>query len=157
MSARAYSTTDVPVERTKEKIRQLFRLHGIEGFRFTENWKEHTIGLEFVRSQTVKDPALDKPIEVRIPVRMHIPVLEGRHRRDDYTQTAWERRERQVWRALYYYLKSQLEAVEFGLRSLTDVFMADIVTSDGRTIGDQVKGALHTGRLALPAEATTTA
>jgi hypothetical protein len=155
VSTRAYAGTGVPVEQTKGHIRKLFRLHGIEGFRFTEDWKANTIGLEFVRAQAVKDPALDKFIEVRIPVRMHIPVMESRRRRDDYTQAAWERRERQVWRALYYYLKSQLEAVEFGLRSLTDAFMADIVTADGRTIGDQVKGALHTGRLALPAEVTT--
>jgi hypothetical protein len=50
-------------------------------------------------------------------------------------------------------LKSQLEAVEFGLRTFEDVFMSDIqMSQDGRTIGDYVRGAIAAGRLALPAE-----
>jgi hypothetical protein len=51
------------------------------------------------------------------------------------------------------WLKSQLEAVEFGLRTFEDVFMSDIqMSQDGRTIGDYVRGAIAAGRLALPAE-----
>ncbi len=134
-------------------IRLLFKKYDVQGFRFTEDWRKHTVGIEFMRVEL--GPPDGKPggkrPEIPIGIRMVIPVAEGRYTREDYSQAAWERRERQVWRALYFHLKSQLEAIAFGLRTLTDAFMADIVMADGRTMGDHVKGALLTGRLALPA------
>ena len=55
-----------------------------------------------------------------------------------------------MWRALYHYLKSQLDAVEFGLRTFEDVFMSDISLQDGKTIGEHVRSMLASNQLALP-------
>jgi hypothetical protein len=150
VSRRAYADTSVPIERTKEAIRSLLRKYeGVRGFQFREDWGTDTIGFEFGRLEKGKD-ADGKAVEVPVVVKMMIHVAHEGRKKSQYSGKDWEQRERQVWRALYHYLKSQLEAVEFGLRSFTDAFMADIVMREGRTIGDYVRGALLTGRLALP-------
>ena len=146
----AYANTRTPVERTKEQIRSLFRKYEVRSFQFAEDWQHDLVGIKFVRVERAKGDG--KAVEVPLGVQMRVAVLERGRARTDYSEVAWGRRERQVWRALYWYLKSQLEAVDFGLRSFTDAFLADIVMADGRTIGDQVKGALMSGKLALPAE-----
>ncbi len=152
MSSRAYEDTRVPVEQSKGAIRLLFKKYDVQGFRFTEDWRQHTVGIEFMRIELgPPEGKAGKRAEIPIGIRMVIPVAEGRYSREDYSQAAWERRERQVWRALYFHLKSQLEAIAFGLRTLTDAFMAEIIMQDGRTMGDHVKSALLSGRLALPA------
>lgn len=150
MSSRAYADTSVPVERTKEAIRSLLKKHGgIRGFQFREDWGSNTVGFEFIRMEKTKDDD-GKPIEIPIGVRMTLIVAHKGYLRSQYSEANWAQRERQVWRALYHYLKSQLEAVDFGLRSFSDAFMADVIMRDGRTIGDHVRGSLLTGKLALP-------
>lgn len=153
MKREAYQDTSVPVERSKEAIRQLLRKHGVEGVHFAEDWTLHRIGLSFVTTKTLPDGG-------KLPIMVKKTVyLWAKKKRpyvsDRYQQTQVEQRERQVWRALYHHLKAQMEAVAFGLMDFEDVFLADIVAKDGRLIGDHIKEAIAGGHLALPAIAST--
>lgn len=58
---------------------------------------------------------------------------------------------RQKWRALYLVVKAKLEAVESGITTFEQEFMAHIVLPDGRTAGDAIlpgiEQAYSTGKL----------
>lgn len=112
---------------------------------FTEDWMLGTIGFEFLREKDIDGR------KVPLLVRMRIQVWSDPKERLRASRKEKEKRERQVWRALFWYMKSQLEAVAFGLRTFEDVFFSDLVMQDGRTIGEHVRGALAEGKLALPA------
>lgn len=143
--SKAYADTSVAVSRSQEQIRARLVATGARGVQFTEDWMAGTIGFRFVKMKKHDDT------EFPLMVNMTIHVWPNAKKRLYASPREKEQRERQVWRALYWYLKSQFEAVDFGLRTLEDVFMSDIQMQDGRTIGDHVRGALALGRLALPA------
>lgn len=63
---------------------------------------------------------------------------------------------RRLWRVLQLQVKSNLIAVAEGLVTMEQAFMANIVTDDGRTLGDRMAPSLEaargkSGSLALPA------
>jgi hypothetical protein len=58
--------------------------------------------------------------------------------------TAWEQACRQRWRALALVIKAKLEAVESGITTFEDEFLAHIVLPDGETVGDAIKPRLKT-------------
>src|SRR5215472_1931263 len=51
----------------------------------------------------------------------------------------WEQAYRQRWRALALVIKAKLEAVESGITSLEDEFLAHIMMPDGKTVADHVR------------------
>lgn len=54
----------------------------------------------------------------------------------------WEQACRQCWRALALVIKAKLEAVESGITTFEDEFLAHIVMPDGMTVGSHVKPAI---------------
>jgi hypothetical protein len=52
--------------------------------------------------------------------------------------TKWEQACRQRWRALALAVKAKLEAVESGITTLEEEFLAHIVLADGKTIGEHI-------------------
>jgi hypothetical protein len=153
MSRQSYQDTSVPVSRSQEGIRTLLQKHGTRAVNFSEDWGLAQLGFQFVKMKKVPSEKPGETYEIPLIVKMSIPMWKDPKYKLRATANEVAQRERQVWRALYWYIKSQLEAVEFGLRTFEDVFMSDIqMSQDGRTIGDFVRGAIAAGRLALPAE-----
>lgn len=144
---RPYEDTGVPASQSQEQIRELLRRQGAEGVQFSEDWGRGRVGFSFVTLRKGLDGA-KRSVAVHMDVALSADAREWiRLKGDDRRRP---QRVRQVWRAMFYYLKSQLEAVEFGLRSFEDAFLADIVTADGRVIGDHIREALDAGTLRLP-------
>lgn len=56
-------------------------------------------------------------------------------RSDKERLTAWEQACRQKWRALALLIKAQLEAVESGIVTFEDVFLAHTLLPNGQTVG----------------------
>jgi len=123
--ARAYGGTRVPAHRSQEAIEKLLGKHGVDTFRWTSTAGH--IGLEFRRPSG------------------HGPL--GFHMALDYEE---ERLKAQYLRALYWYVKSQLEAVEFGLVSFERAFMPALITGPNRTLGDDVAQQIKEGSLGVP-------
>lgn len=60
-----------------------------------------------------------------------------KYRRDDGpAEEKWEQACRQKWRALALVIKAKLEAVEAGITTVEDEFLAHTVLPDGSTVGD---------------------
>lgn len=53
-----------------------------------------------------------------------------------------EQEERRVWRVLLLLVKAKIETIEAGLSSVEREFLADVMTADGRTVGEVMRPAL---------------
>lgn len=63
----------------------------------------------------------------------------GTRRTPEKRHGVWEQACRQRWRALALVIKAKLEAVESGITTFEDEFMAHIVMPDGQTVGTHIK------------------
>ncbi len=116
MKKTAYDNTQVPTSRSKEQIEQLLKKFNVEATRFTSLPSYAT--MEFVRKVG------DKRMPYRIMVK---PKIEK--------GLSIDRAERQVWRVAYWWLKSKLEAIEFGLVEFEQDFLPYmLVAADDRTV-----------------------
>jgi hypothetical protein len=63
---------------------------------------------------------------------------KGRTRKASAIRVALEQATRQRWRALLLVIKAKLEAVESGITTFEEEFMAHIVLPNGSTVGEQL-------------------
>lgn len=126
--------TDVPVEKSRAEIERLLKRYGAGGF--MSGWDENR-GLA-----TIYFRARDRHVKFVLPLPQPDEVAEtptGRQRSEDQRRRALEQAERQRWRALHLVIKAKLEAVETGIVTFEDEFMAHIVLPDGLTVGEHMQ------------------
>ena len=113
----AYKQTRVPIDRSRGQILALLREYGAKGAQFSDNWQTGDIVLRFV-------------VEIEGQDRSARVALNGGDN------------PRQAHRQLYYWVKSQLEAIVFGIVNVQDVFLAhfEVMLEDGSvaTVGEIV-------------------
>lgn len=136
--------TDVSVDRSQQEIVRLLHRYKVETYAF---------GAERGRVQVMFEIEAT-PIRVGIPVPPR-PVDEKVLNKETgrYIQAIprWEQEVKECWRALVLLLKANLEAVERGIVTVQQAFMAYLVTGDGRTVGEVVLPQYleHRNQLAL--------
>jgi hypothetical protein len=152
----AYQGTSVSVERSKEAIRKLLIASDARGVQFSEDFKSGAIEVRFAKligdnMRTVRVGLAVKKPEKRAPRRGR---WHGGHYRAGTTDAErMAQAERATYRALYYWLKSQFEAVAFGLLSFEDVFLSHfewMVGGHRTTVGALVLPHLQDGSNFLP-------
>lgn len=124
-SQQPYRDTEVTWMKSQVQVTTLLAKYGIYGTRVT-NYGGHAC-IEFILPKE------------RWPVRLTIPV-NFQDQKDTNAR----------WRALYWYLKSKLEAAQFGLADLKTEWLPFIVIGD-RTVAEGLLPELE--RLGLKGEA----
>jgi hypothetical protein len=136
-----YSNTKVPWDRTELAIRKMLEDYGAVGIRWSNYRGKET--LEFIVETKVKG------VLKEIHAAAQPPVME---KMDRYG--IMKRNKDQEYRMLYFWLKSKLEAIKWGMVSFEDEFLAKIKidTPQGpTTIGEiLVKMIAEDKLLALP-------
>lgn len=137
MSRRYAEGTSVPVEKSKMEIERLLTRYGAAQFFSGWDAEKAVIGFAYAGRQ----------------VRFTLPIPErdqfwttptGKPRTsDDAVDKAWEQAQRQSWRALALVIKAKLEAVEGGITSFEDEFLAHTVLPDGRRVGEAIAPAIE--------------
>lgn len=127
----AYDKTAVPVYKTREEVDKLLRAAGATGMAWMEGDHpqypgKRVIALRFIRPEKMGTN------QVPIAVRMLVPVPAVKVAKEQ------DQLLRQYHRALYYYLKSQLEAVQFGLVQFTEAFLPHLEMGNGLTVYQQI-------------------
>ena len=84
--------------------------------------------------------------------RQELPHTDtGRERYQETVYKEWEKACRQRWRALLLVVKAKLEAVDVGITSFDEEFLAFTVLPDGSTAGDwmlpQIESAYDVGEM----------
>lgn len=129
--------TEVSSERTRMELERLLIAHGATGFAYGWEAGQHRVMFRIA----------DRMIRLAIaePTRAdHARTPTGRSRTAAQTteQVAAETRRR--WRSLLLVTKARFVAVEDGVMTLEDAFMADVVLPDGQTVGEWLHPQLDT-------------
>ncbi|MEC9346098.1 MAG: hypothetical protein VYB54_07715 [Pseudomonadota bacterium] len=146
MAGRYATGTDVPVSRTRAEIEDTLARYGASGF--LSGYEDNRAFLGFrLRDRHVKFILpLPDPNEREFWQTNH---ASPRRRTADQARAAWDQACRARWRALLLSIKAKLEAVEVGITSFDDEFMAHLVLPDGKTVGQhmrpQIQLAYETG------------
>jgi hypothetical protein len=146
------ANTQVSVDKSKAEIERTLQRYGATQFAYGWDMYKAMIGFHHEGRAiriTLKLP--DRDIFKKSP-------SGKRERRPEAALKAWEQACRQSWRALALVIKAKLEAVEAGIASFEDEFLAYTVLPNGQTaggwLGPQIDKALQKGRMPklLPAE-----
>lgn len=144
------SGTDVPAERSRAEIDRLVRVHGADTFGVMDDGHRAQVVFR-MKNRTVR---ISIPLP-RADDKRFTQVKIGewgytRTRAKEAAQRLWAQEMRRVWRALLLVCKAKFEAIESGISTFDDEFMAHIVLADGRTIGEVIGAQITNGVLALP-------
>ncbi len=131
--------TTVSVEKSRAEIEALITRYGAQSTAFMNAPGRALIMFEAKERRIVFELPLPSRDEKRF-------VLDGRgySRSTEKQIAAWEQACRQRWRALALVIKAKLEAVESGITTFEDEFLAHIMMPDGRTVGTHIKPSIAT-------------
>lgn len=135
--------TTVTVDKSQAEIERTLMRYGATGF--MRGWDKDKAFLAFqVEGRRVRFivPMPDKEDYKRTP-------FKGKLRSEKSQYDAWEQACRQRWRAMALVVKAKLEAIEVGISTFEDEFMAFILLPNGQTVGQwmspQIENAYQTG------------
>lgn len=138
MSRYAAKTT-VSVGKSKAEIEWILRRYGASEFAYASGQDRAMVGFLIETHRIQIAMSMPSPQEF-------VRTETGRARAKSVIQTEWERACRQRWRALALVIKAKLEAVECGITSMQDEFLAYTVLPcgkhAGKTIGEIVNPAM---------------
>ncbi len=124
MSLKSYAHTSVGAGRSKEQIELLLHKVGAVGFRWDSSLPQPLVGDGCGYEQlTAALSWNDRKIAFRLRIEYTTP-----------------KQQRQNLRALYWYLKAKIEAIEFGIVDLEREFMPYMLAPSGQTMYDELGG-----------------
>lgn len=131
--ARYAANTSVPPERSRAEIERTLQRYGCDGFMY--GWEGEQAIIAF--------KAHGKTIRFLLPFphpddEEFQTTETGRARSESSSYAEYEKALRQRWRALALAIKAKLEAVESGIVSFEDEFLAHFVLPDGSTVGQVI-------------------
>lgn len=132
--SRYAASTEVSAERSRGEIERTLTRYGASQFMY--GWDQNQAVLAFVSRGrqvrfTLPMPDRASPEFTRTPT--------GKDRSRNAAEQAYDQAVRQRWRALALVVKAKLEAVEAGIVTFEQEFMAHMVLPDGRTVADHVE------------------
>ena len=139
--------TTVPVSRSQESIRKILRNHGCQQVVFGDDFEGGSLFVWY--RLAVDDPKHGQAfIPVKIPVHLDIVVdaLQKAHPKKYRSLSGealvWEQAMRVAYRNLHDWLRASFTAIEVGIVTVTEAFLAGIVTENGQTVGERLLPAL---------------
>lgn len=136
--------TNVSVDKSRSEIERILVRYGATSFAY--GWQGDRAVIQFTAED--RQIRFELPLPARTERRFtHTPT--GLKRPDAAVAKEWEQGCRQRWRALVLCIKAKLEAIESGISTFEQEWLAWVVLPDGRTVGDHVQpaiaGAYETG------------
>lgn len=128
------ANTDVSAEKSRGEIELTLQRYGATGFMYGWDENKAIVGFKMKNRQIKFVLAMPDKSEKRF---WYTP---GRNLKRTSSQAfdAWEQATRQKWRALSLAVKAKLEAVDAGIATFEQEFLAHVVLPDGRTVGEYV-------------------
>lgn len=145
--------TRVSVEKTRAEIESLLSRAGAVKFGYMTETKGAAIACVLNnRSLRFLLPLPDRADRV-----FRFTPHRNVRRNDAEAYNAWEQACRSRWRGLYLCIRAKIEAVQVGISTFEEEFLAHFVLSDGRTVGQSIIPQLNecagSGLLLLPERA----
>lgn len=131
--------TTVSVEKSRAEVERLITRYGASATAVLTTPHDAIVMFEAKGRRVMFKLPLPAPNDPRFTMS-----ARRLQRSPDAATSAWEQTCRQRWRSLALVIKSKLEAVETGITSFEDEFLAHIVMPDGQTVGDAIKPRIKT-------------
>ena len=154
----AYETTSVSVERSQGEIRKLLGKHGAGRFAFGE--ERDDVGQRWAGvSFTYGGRAVRMRVALKLVDEREVQAKAKRARAktvNEIRDEAYEQEEKRIWRVLSWNLKARMVAVEEGVETFEEAFLAHLIDErTGRTVYEELaehgRVELAAPLLALPA------
>jgi hypothetical protein len=139
MAARYAESTTVSAEQSEMDIKRVLRQHGATTVATVETNGRAQVLFEMAARRIKFELALP---DRRDPKFTHQPVRGGR-RSSTAANAAYEQAVRQRWRALHLVIRARLEAIEAGIESFEEAFLAHIQLPSGETVGHATAPAIE--------------
>jgi hypothetical protein len=138
------ANTTVGVNKSKAEIERTLTRYGATEFAYMTGQDKAMVGFLIDRHKI--------QITIGLPPKEDFEFTNnGRKRIGSAILAEWEKACRQRWRALALVIKAKLEAVECGITSMQDEFLAFTVLPSGQTIGEvvspRIENILKTGKI----------
>lgn len=126
------ASTNVSTQRSRDEIERTLRRYGADQFVYGWSREQAMIGFMAHRRNirfVLPLPDSQDAEFTRTPT--------GRRRTSAQAKTAHEQAVRQRWRALALVIKAKLEAVDAGIVTFEEEFLAQTLLPNGRTVAEQ--------------------
>lgn len=123
--------TTTSVDASQQEITRVLRRYKVDTYAFANS--PGLASVSFTIQQT--------PVRIDLPLPARPSSAKMRNPQTNRLVDAnarWDQEVREVWRALVLLLKANLEAVERGIASVQQVFMAYLELPNGQTVGELV-------------------
>jgi len=143
------SSTVVPPERSRAEIERLVTKYGAT--KFVSGWEEAGAAVLFeMKGRRIR---FSLPMPAKSDKRF-LRDHRGYTRTQAQAQAAYDQAIRSSWRALVLVIKAKLEAVETGITTFENEFLAHILLPTGETVGEwaipQIAAAYESGAAMPP-------
>lgn len=132
------SETAVRAEKTRTAIEQLLTRYGAEGFGYYGDQLQAVIIFKLAGRWVRYVLPLPDPGARQFT---HTPAT-AKPRSAEAAVTAWEQARRSRWRALLLVIRAKLEAVDAGITTIEDEFLAQTVMPGGATVAEATQPLL---------------
>lgn len=147
MAALYAANTTVSVEKSRAEVEAILARYGADQFAYATEPGKAAIMFQIQ----------DKATKTTLAIRMVLPLPAKGEKRfttgwnrcswaaapDHAVQERWEQACRTCWRSLLLIIKAKLEACAAGISTVEREFLADVVTPNGQTIGEQIRPQLQ--------------
>jgi hypothetical protein len=124
--------TSVAVDRSQSELRTILKKYGADGLAIAEMGNRAVV--EFATNERRIRFTLPLPTDDEMRV-----TKGGQRRNSSQRAQATASEERRRWRALVMVVKAKLEAVESGIVTFEDEFLAQTVLPDNTTVGENIQ------------------
>lgn len=126
--------TEVPTARSREEIERTLKRYGATNFYYGSEMVRTIIGFR-IDSRLIR-------LIVPIPSEQEILRSYKRTPTNKQIEACINQEIRRRWRALALIVKAKLEAVESGISTIEQEFLASIMLGDGKTVYDHLEPRL---------------
>ena len=131
------SNTIVSPEKSQAEIQNTLRKYGADRFGTMEEKSKAHVMFSY--------SGLSIQISITLPERSEFEITEtGRDRSKSSIESSYNQAIRQRWRALLLAIKAKLEAIECGISTIEEEFMAFIIMPDGMPLSSHILPKLQT-------------
>lgn len=139
--------TEVASDRSRAEIERTLARYGCDAFVY--GWEGNRAMIAFrMKGRRIQ---FELPLPDKRSKEFQFTPAKGLRRTPEQAQTAWEQATRQRWRALALYVKATLEAVEAGIVTMEDAFLAWTALPGGASVSvwlqPQIEQAYTTGHM----------
>lgn len=130
--------TEVSVDRSQSELRTILRKYGADGLALAEMPTRAVV--EFMANERRIRFSIDMPTGEERDIRI---TKGGVTRSSTQLKSAIAAEERRRWRALVFVVKAKLEAVESGIVTFEDEFLAQTVLPDNSTVAESIQPGIQ--------------